>query len=169
MPTKQDLLREAANAGLCCFWKLNKPELLDLVNLVANKQSVSDRFLGKRKIGDTCARNDECRTRRCEKNKCVSSKYKEKVQVIKEQAPVVKPVPVVPAQVAPVAPVVAPPVLPKQQTTIPKKQPAKPKKSPKPKKDNKKPKTPKKSPKPTKSSANQLRNGTCGSMLCNYF
>lgn len=161
MTTKKDLLREATNAGLCCFWKLNKPELETLLNTLANKQTVDDRFLGKKKIGETCTSHNVCRTRRCESNRCVSSKYKVKVEVIKEPSPSapLDPLDTLPN---PIKPNKKPAKLPKP-AKVDKPKTDKPMKEykPKPNKHNQHPKPP---------SANANRsNNTCGSMLCTYF
>ena len=82
MPTKKELVQQAQALGLCCFWKLNKQDLETLVTQ-AVAGNIPEAFLGRKKIGDACADNSDCRSRRCHENKCVSMNHKDKIKIVK--------------------------------------------------------------------------------------
>lgn len=96
MPTRKEIIQELQEKSLCCLGKLRKPELEVLLKTLKSNKKVSARFYARKKAGESCKSGDECYSKQCYKNTCVTKKDMDKLnrpKRVKKAEPIInKPV-----------------------------------------------------------------------------
>jgi hypothetical protein len=70
----KNLRSSAKENGFCCYWKTDKATLVNALSSFKQTNKIPQQFVPKQKIGQSCDKSEDCRSKKCNENKCIGSK-----------------------------------------------------------------------------------------------
>ena len=70
----KNLRSSAKENGFCCYWKTDKATLISALTSFKQTNKIPQQFVPKHRIGESCDKAEDCRSKKCNENKCIGSK-----------------------------------------------------------------------------------------------